>query len=66
MVPPILAGFRRRHGQPILISAKVGTVRHGIYYDGITWFQIQVFQDFRNFFYVARLGGPAAGGQVNY
>jgi hypothetical protein len=38
-------------GQPIFVSAKVGTVCHRIYYDGIARFQIQIFQDFRNFLY---------------
>jgi hypothetical protein len=40
---PIYAGFRRRHGQPIFFSAKIGTVRHRIDYDGIARFQVQVF-----------------------
>jgi len=65
VVPPILAGFRRRHGQPVFISAKVGTVCHSIDYDCVARRQVQVFQYFRNFFDVAGLGGPAAGGQVN-
>jgi hypothetical protein len=65
VVPPILAGFRRRHGQPIFISAKVGTVRHRIDYTGVARFQVQVLQNFRDFFDVAGLGGPAAGGQVD-
>jgi hypothetical protein len=64
-MPPILAGFRRRRGQPILISAKVGTVCHCINYNGVTRFQAQIFEDFRNFFDIAWLGGPAAGGQID-
>jgi hypothetical protein len=65
VVPPILARFRRRHGQPILISAKVGTVRHCINDNCVARFQAQIFENFRNFFDVAWLGGPAAGGQIN-
>jgi hypothetical protein len=51
VMPPILAGFRRRHGQPVFISAKVGTVCHCIDYDCIARRQVQIFQYFRNFFY---------------
>jgi hypothetical protein len=43
MVPPIIARFCRRHGQPIFISAKIGTVCHRVNYDGIARFQVQLF-----------------------
>jgi hypothetical protein len=57
-MPPILVGFRRRHGigQPILISAKVGTVCHCINDNSVTRFQAQIFENFCNFLMLPGLG----------